>query len=69
MIVGILMTREGVPIGHEVYPGNTNDVNAFKEMIKAVHLRFKIRRVIIVCDRGMIGEGHAKLTPKNTGNI
>jgi len=54
VIVGILMTKEGVPIGHEVYPGNTNDVKAFKEMIKAVNLRFKIRRVIIVCDRGMI---------------
>jgi len=54
VIVGILMTKEGIPIGHEVYPGNTNDVNAFKEMIKAVNLRFKIRRVIIVCDRGMI---------------
>ena len=56
VIVGILMTKEGVPIGHEVYSGNTNDVNAFKEMIKIVNLRFKIRRVIIVCDRGMISE-------------
>ena len=56
VIVGILMTKEGMPIGHEVYPGNTNDVNAFKEMIKAINLRFKIRRVIIVCDRGMITE-------------
>ncbi|GAG40083.1 unnamed protein product, partial [marine sediment metagenome] len=56
VIVGILMTKEGMPIGHEVYPGNTNDVKAFKEMIKAVNQRFKIRRVIIVCDRGMITE-------------
>jgi len=56
VIVGILMTKEGMPIGHEVYPGNTNDINAFKEMIKAVALRFRIRRVIIVCDRGMISE-------------
>jgi len=56
VIVGIIMTKEGVPIGHEVYPGNTNDVNAFKEMIKAINQRFKIRRVIIVCDRGMITE-------------
>jgi len=54
VIVGIIMTKEGVPIGHEVYPGNTNDVNAFKEMIKAINQRFKIRRVIIVCDRGMV---------------
>ncbi len=56
VIVGIFMTKDGIPIGHEVYPGNTNDINAFKEMIHAVALRFKIRRVIIVCDRGMVTE-------------
>lgn len=56
VIVGILMTKEGLPIGHEVYPGNTNDIGAFKEMIRAVKTRFKIRRVIIVCDRGMVSE-------------
>ena len=56
VIVGIIMTKDGMPIGHEVYPGNTNDLKAFKEMIKTINLRFKIRRVIIVCDRGMITE-------------
>ena len=56
VIVGILMTKEGLPIGHEVYPGNTNDIKAFKEMTRAVKTRFKIRRVIIVCDRGMVSE-------------
>ena len=56
VIVGILMTKDGIPIGHEVYPGNTNDIGAFKEMIRAVKTRFRIRRVIIVCDRGMVSE-------------
>jgi transposase len=56
VIVGILMTKEGIPLGHEVYPGNTNDINAFREMIRMVSQRFKIRRVIIVCDRGMINQ-------------
>lgn len=56
IIAGILMTKEGIPIGHEVYPGNTNDINAFKELIRTVKTKFKIRRVIIVCDRGMVSE-------------
>ncbi len=60
VIVGILMTKEGLPIGHEVYPGNTNDIGAFKEMIRAVKTRFKIRRVIIVCDRGMVSEDNIR---------
>ena len=61
VIVGIFMTKEGLPIGHEVYRGNTNDINAFKEMIKIVKLKYKIRRVIIVCDRGMISEGNIRV--------
>ncbi len=60
VIVGILMTKEGLPIGHEVYPGNTNDINAFKEMIRIVKTRFNIRRVIIICDRGMISEDNIR---------
>lgn len=56
VIVGILMTKEGMPIGHEVYKGNTNDITAFGEMIKQLKNRFKIRRIIIVCDRGMVSE-------------
>jgi transposase len=56
VIVGVLMTKDGLPIGHEVYPGNTNDISAFKEMIRAVKIRFKIRKIIIVCDRGMVSE-------------
>ena len=60
VIVGILMTKDGIPIGHEPLiksgAGNTNDINAFKEMIRIVALRSKIRRVIIVCDRGMVTE-------------
>ena len=60
VIVGIFMTKDGIPIWHEVYPGNTNDIIAFKEMIKRVSGRFKIRRVIIVCDRGMVSEKNIK---------
>ena len=69
VIVGILMTKDGIPIGHEVYPGNTNDINAFKEMIQAVALRFKIRRVIIVCDRGMVTERNIRQLELEMGPI
>ena len=61
VIVGVFMTKEGVPIAHEVYPGNTNDLTAFKSMIEAIKSKFSIRRVIIVCDRGMISETNINL--------
>jgi len=58
VIVGIFMTKDGVPIGHEVYPGNTNDIKAFQQMIETINQRYKIRRVIIVCDRGMVSKAN-----------
>jgi transposase len=61
VIVGIIMTKEGIPIGHEVYKGSTNDRTAFKEMFEIIAERFKIRRVIIVCDRGMVSSNNLSL--------
>ena len=52
--IGLLATRDGVPIGHEVFPGNMSDVDAFRAMLSALKTRFKIRRVIICADRGMV---------------
>lgn len=60
VVVGVLMTKEGIPIGHEVYPGNTNDITAFRELIRIVKVKFRIRRIIIVCDRGMVSENNIK---------
>ncbi len=60
VIVGIFMTKDGHPIGHEVYPGNTNDIKAFQRMIETIKGRYKIRRVIIVCDRGMVSKDNLK---------
>lgn len=54
IIVGLLMTREGIPVAHQVFPGNTADINTFRAAIKDVRERFQLRRVIFVGDRGMV---------------
>jgi len=54
VVLGLLMTREGIPIGHEVFPGATGDVETFREVIKGLRSRFRVRRVILVADRGMV---------------
>ncbi|MBV1735247.1 MAG: IS1634 family transposase [Candidatus Desulforudis sp.] len=54
IVVGLLMTREGIPIAHQVFPGNMADIDTFKEAIKDVRDRFMLRRVIFVADRGMV---------------
>jgi transposase len=50
------MTKEGIPIAHHVFPGNTADINAFRYALKDVKGRFPLERVIIVADRGVVSE-------------
>ena len=53
VVVGVVMTREGTPLAHHVFPGNTPDAAAFSEVIEELSTRFGIKRVILVGDRGM----------------
>ncbi len=61
IMVGVLMTRDGYPVGHEVFPGNLGDIKAFQEQLDKVKREFNLRRVIWVCDRGMISEKNIRL--------
>jgi hypothetical protein len=54
--VGILVTRDGVPIGHEVFPGNTHDAKAFTQLLASLRERFQIGRVMLCADRGMVSD-------------
>jgi transposase len=55
-MIGVLMTQDGLPIAHHVFPGSTPDTDAFLEAIEDLKKRFRINRVIMVGDRGMMGQ-------------
>lgn len=61
LIVGVLMTREGVPIAHEVFQGNTADVTVFATIIHLLKEKYHIGKVILIADRGMISEENLRL--------
>lgn len=56
LIVGVLMTTDGVPIAHEVFPGNTADVNSFSRIVTVLKEKYQIEKVILIADRGMVSE-------------
>ena len=56
VVIGVLISGEGIPIAHEVFPGNTADVASFRRAIEAARSRFGLRRVVFVADRGMVSE-------------
>lgn len=54
IVVGLAMTKDGVPISHEVFSGNTNDQTCFKETIYKFSRKYNERSVTFVGDRGLI---------------
>ncbi|MHB8916533.1 MAG: IS1634 family transposase [Desulfocucumaceae bacterium] len=56
VMIGVVMTRVGIPIAHEVFPGNTSDVDTFSQIIADMRKRFNLKRVIFVGDRGMVSK-------------
>lgn len=56
LIVGVLMTSDGVPIAHEVFPGNQPDVFSFSDIIQTVKKKYHLKQVVLIADRGMVSE-------------
>jgi transposase len=54
LIIGILMTKEGLPVGCEIFPGNTSDLKSFLYIIEKLKEEYKIGKLIWVADRGMV---------------
>lgn len=64
VVIGLLMTKQGIPIGHQVFPGNTHDTKAFAMVIDDIRKRYPIDKVILVGDRGMVSEKNLNLIKK-----
>jgi hypothetical protein len=58
LIIGVVMRRDGIPVCCEIWPGNTADVTTVAPIIDALKQRFRIRKVVFVCDRGMVSKAN-----------
>jgi transposase len=54
--IGLVVTPEGLPIGYEVFAGNTGDVTTLQDMVRLMEEKFGQAQRIWVLDRGMISE-------------
>ena len=54
--LGVVMTGDGIPLCHHVFPGNTVDKTTVVDVVKDLKERFDLRRVIFVGDRGMLSD-------------
>jgi len=53
VLVGVVMI-DGWPIAHHVFEGHRRDATTVKEVLEDLEIRFGLRRVVFVGDRGMV---------------
>lgn len=53
VVMGLLVDREGRPIGYELFPGNTFEGKTLEKSLNKLSERFNISKVVIVADRGI----------------
>jgi transposase len=54
IVFGLLANAEGCPVAVEVFEGNTGDPKTVAAQVAKLRKRFKLERIILVGDRGML---------------
>jgi Transposase DDE domain len=65
IVFGLMCTPEGCPVAVEVFEGNLGDPSTLAAQVKKLRTRFRLKRVVLVGDRGMITQARidADLAP------
>lgn len=53
-VLSLVQTADGLPIAHEVHPGNTAEAKTLLPMIRSLLERWPLKRVVLVADRGLL---------------
>jgi hypothetical protein len=61
VMIGLLVTADGIPIAHHVFAGNTADVSTLPGVMEDLRQRFGVGRIALVADRGLISEDNLAL--------
>jgi DDE family transposase len=54
IVFGLLCDRRGRPVAVEIFRGSLHDDKTLPQALEKLRLRFKLRRVVVVSDRGMV---------------
>jgi transposase len=59
MVIALLCSEQGCPVGVEVFPGNTQDATTVSDKVAELQQRYGLKELIFVGDRGMITQTNA----------
>jgi hypothetical protein len=67
IVIGLLCTAEGCPVAIEVFEDNVGDPSTVPNQVDKLKQRFRLERVVLIGDRGMITEARIEQTVKPAG--
>src|SRR6516164_5017505 len=67
IVFGLLCTAEGCPVAVEVFEGNIGDPSTLASQVAKLKERFKLERLVLIGDRGMITAARLEETIKPAG--
>lgn len=67
IVFGLLCTPEGCPVAVEVFEGNLGDPTTLAHQVKKLRTRFRLKRIVLVGDRGMITKARTDADLKPAG--
>ena len=56
VVLGVVMSEEGLPVTYEVYPGSTFEGKTVVGMIEKLKDEYEIEKIIFVGDRGLVSD-------------
>jgi len=66
--IGLVVTTEGIPLGYEVFEGNTSDSKTVERIVEAMEKKYGRADRIWVMDRGMVSEANLKFLRNRGGS-
>lgn len=66
--IGLVVTTDGIPLGYEVFDGNTHDSKTVETMVKSMETKYGRANRVWVMDRGMVSEDNLKFLHDRGGS-
>lgn len=63
--LALLVTKEGLPIGYELFPGNMYEGKTLEPILNKLNKSYKISKIVVVADSGLLNKGNIDLLTKN----
>ncbi len=66
--IGLVVTTDGIPLGYEVFAGNTCDSTTVEEVVISMERKYGDANRVWVMDRGMVSEKNLKFLRERGGS-